>query len=870
MMEPTVNPSLLYAKLWPHGAGTVLASLSDVPAGDVTAHVDGGDGAIRVQRVRVSELFTRPCTEEEIRELPPFPPSIRENARRHGLVDEREIADGDGSGPLTVPAKGILSITLGLAAADGASPSVADGRLIVESTSWGPVEAPVFCLVGDSHLVPSVEPDSVKCSIEPGETRGSQIAITEAPSSTSVLAYVTGGEQIIRLKNVITFRPVHRHFTEAEILELPPYPPSIREDARRNGYIEYQETGRRDGPGTLQVAARSVISFYLEFAAPLPHHHDSKSATLVIDAPDWQRVEVPLHVIMGKIEASVTPAALAVRQAATGQISTTLRSVAGPGTVVRTALGMGNDTWRVEPDTVHLAPGETVTVALTVLVDDEAPVGTYPVGFETYAFDELQMRSHPFDLTVRPAPVTVKSLTGTVVVPQGGKAACPVLARSEGGYKRLTVTGAGLPPGVRVLPVSRELGYGADSEVVPVDFVADALGPTPTGYLTSLDWDAADGEHKGRIWVRTTVTRPVESRTFHQQITTPSGTALGGWAELVIRSDGTYTFRGHMHDSGFDPYAFRIGVVVRSPDGTKAVAALKSGTVAGTLGSGSRDFDWNESGINPGLESDWDSMRNASAAFTKWYEDTGMLGALEDMAEVVGEFLVVNVVAGPLVATVLVLGSELGSVTELPYAHPTGVAGVLIAGGVLLVLGPTGLIPAVVAGATLAEQIVRTRPLRDSEITFASTVFGDTLPVGRILVTDLSRAGDRAFCTRNVDGSILLGLGTRFDAPLANTSTKRTLVHELTHAWQIAHRPAEDIASLWEAVTNEVTSDEDVYASSFTFDGRAWSEWGIEPQAQIVALWWSIADILGGVNTPDAVASVMFPYVQNNIRMGRP
>ncbi|MEX0171168.1 hypothetical protein [Streptomyces sp. LMG1-1-1.1] len=247
-----------------------------------------------------------------------------------------------------------------------------------------------------------------------------------------------------------------------------------------------------------------------------------------------------------------------------------------------------------------------------------------------------------------------------------------------------------------------------------------------------------------------------------------------------------------------------------------------------------------------------------------------MLGTLQDTAEVVGEFLVVNAVAGPLVASVLVLGSELGSVAELPYAHPTGVAGVLIAGGVLLVLGPTGVIPAVIAGAVLADQIVRARPLRDSEIAFATAVFGDTLPVGRILVTDLSRAHDRAFCTPNVDGSILLGLGSRYDAPLADSGRKRTLVHELTHAWQIAHRPAEDIGSLWEAVANAAKRDEDVYASSFTFDGRAWSEWGIEPQAQIVALWWSIADALGGVDSPDAMALPMFPYVHDNIHMGRP
>ncbi|MFJ5064659.1 hypothetical protein ACIP96_35250 [Streptomyces nigra] len=819
----------------------------------------------------MSEVFERPFTEEEILELPPFPPSIRQNARRRGTVDEREIASGDGGTPLPVPAQGSLSITIGLSASsNGASALVASGRLIVESTSWGPVEAPVFCLMGDPLHLPSVESDAIKCSLEPGETASRQVSINESPSSTSVLAHVTGGEEIIRLKNVITFRPVRRSFTEEEILELPPFPPSIRDEARQNGYIEYQEVGRTDGPGTLQVAAGSMVGFYLEFAAPQPHFHDSKSATLVIDAPDWQRVEVHLHVIMGKIEIELTPTALAVRQGKTGQITTTLRSAAGPSTPVHLALGMGDDTWRVDPTVVFVASGQTMTTPLTVHVDDRAPVGTYPVGFETRAFDQLQLRTQPFDLTVLPALVTVRTLTQTVVVPRGGKATCPLEAKSEGGYKRLTLTGAGVPKGIRVVPVTRELGYGAETDVIPLEIVADAQAPIVNDYLTSIDWDAGDGEHKGRIWVNTTVNQPLETRTFHRQIITPEGTALGGWAELTIRSDGSYTFRGHMHDSGFDPYAFRIGVVVRSPDGTKAIAALKSGTVAGTLGSGSRDFDWDETGTNTGLKSNWDSMRDGSAAFTKWYKDTGVLGTLEDIAVAVAEFLVVSVVTGPVVGLVLVVGSELGALTEIPYAHPTGLAGVLVAGGVLLLLGPTGLVPAIAAGALLADELVRTRPLRDSEIAFASTVFGDTLPVENILVTDLSGPNNRAFCMPNIDGSILLCLGTRFDGPLANATFKRTFVHELTHAWQIAHRPPEDIESVWEATTNEMRSDEDIYASSFVFDGRPWGKWEIEHQAQIIALWWELAEVTGGVNSSEAAASVIFPYVQNNIRMGQP
>src|SRR5262249_59946455 len=49
-----------------------------------------------------------------------------------------------------------------------------------------------------------------------------------------------------------------------------------------------------------------------------------------------------------------------------------------------------------------------------------------------------------------------------------------------------------------------------------------------------------------------------ETKTFHEDVTTPSGAALGGWVELTLRSDGGYAFKGRMHDSGFDAYKFRV------------------------------------------------------------------------------------------------------------------------------------------------------------------------------------------------------------------------------------------------------------------------------------------------------------------------
>src|SRR5271167_3784379 len=92
--------------------------------------------------------------------------------------------------------------------------------------------------------------------------------------------------------------------------------------------------------------------------------------------------------------------------------------------------------------------------------------------------------------------------------------------------------------------------------------------------------------------------------TFHSDVVTPSGTALGGWVEMTLRSDGTFTFKGHMHDSGWDPYDFRVRAVVSTPN--LVVAAQRSGHTDGTgsdpLGSPNRDYDWQEDGKDSRIE----------------------------------------------------------------------------------------------------------------------------------------------------------------------------------------------------------------------------------------------------------------------------
>jgi hypothetical protein len=210
---------------------------------------------------------------------------------------------------------------------------------------------------------------------------------------------------------------------------------------------------------------------------------------------------------------------------------------------------------------------------------------------------------------------------------------------------------------------------------------------------------------------------------------------------------------------------------------------------------------------------------------------------------------------------VIVVGSELGALSGLPFEHPPLLAGAAVAGGIILLLGPSLVFPAVVAGLAAGAQL-HSRPLRDPEKQFAAQVFGDdTLPVDQIRVTNLSR-GNRKFCVPHGDGTILLGMGEMEEDTL-QANRRATFVHELTHAWQIKHNAF--IAELiWEAAVNEVKGTTAAY--TYTLDGRAWSGYGAEQQAMIVQHWYSNnATDLGGQS---ALQDPRFPYIQNNIRLG--
>ena len=454
------------------------------------------------------------------------------------------------------------------------------------------------------------------------------------------------------------------------------------------------------------------------------------------------------------------------------------------------------------------------------------------------------------------------------------------LRRSQIGVTRQLLNQSGpiqvspgrLPFGVRMEPGSFSIEPASGTQVRRVKLVIDRDAPTGRSLWVPLAWRSVEGK-TGFVNTRLTITLTPESRTFTHQVVTPTGTALGGSAELTIRNDGSYTFRGHLHDSGFDSYEFRLSVVLRTiPEGFISLAELVPGSVAGTVGSGSRDFDFEERHTNDLLSHQWPSFRDGTAEFGFQFDDTGALGLLADVGKAVAEIIVARVIAGPVAAPLIMIGSRLARSADLPLTSPPGIPGAVFLGSAVLLFGPLAVFPAFLAGAAIASLAdIKSRPMRAEERQLAFKVFRGTLPIERIRVTNLSSSNDDEFCTLHTpDRSIILGLGEDgFNFVNRDLETNRTLIHELTHAWQFEHS-TQGAAELWEQIRKPflTKAQEDALYDPHPFDGRPWSSYGTEQQAEVVATWFTTV----APDDPDgssAVQSPLFPYIQNNIRMAK-
>jgi hypothetical protein len=370
---------------------------------------------------------------------------------------------------------------------------------------------------------------------------------------------------------------------------------------------------------------------------------------------------------------------------------------------------------------------------------------------------------------------------------------------------------------------------------------------------------------------------------FHGDITTPAGTALGGSVDLIVFSTGMYFFNVDMHDSGLEPYDFRVRCALQSPSGLTVLfqtSGHTDGWGSDLLGDLKRDFHAHQTGHQDLIRLYWMDVRASSMAVNKSYEDAGLLHTIEDIAKDLLGFLVADVTFGAGLALVIAASAELTNALDGSFVGHGGLVGVLVAGGVVWVFGPSAILAAVAAGVVagaITDAAIKHRLIREDEYRFAATVFADTLPPREHLyLTNLSYGDGRKFTWPNLERSVLVNLGEAFDEPMSyvdprhNYNTKgQVFIHELTHAWQIRTMSfIPGVVCNWLTQTN---------AYDFGPARPPWSEFGPEQQAAIVdqwfgahaGMWNSIDDVVRNLALPAATQDSKFTYIANNIRLGQ-
>jgi hypothetical protein len=353
-----------------------------------------------------------------------------------------------------------------------------------------------------------------------------------------------------------------------------------------------------------------------------------------------------------------------------------------------------------------------------------------------------------------------------------------------------------------------------------------------------------------------------------EAIHTNDSTPINGHVALDIESDGNYVFSGHMRATGFPSYHYGVQAWAAGSDGI-IVAAQRTGNVYGTDTPGSRQQDWSEPGYNAGIRQHWRALRGGPGiGYHLEAEIGGVLGAGVDLLKFAVKGLAANLVLGPYGWTLLI-GNELVGM-DAQITSPDILAGIVAAGGVFLVVGPFGLVPAIIAGVATASLLdIRHRPLHTSERNFADKVFAGQIDYNRIVVTNLSKSGGTKFTMPSLGNAILLNMSDEaFDDPTTYQSPNypikgEVFIHELTHAWQVCHNSIVDLVC-------GLSDNYDYYTGTRLMDlswqSRAWKGFNNEQQASIVNQWFRIYS--GDLNSFAALNDPAFRFIRDNIRAG--
>jgi hypothetical protein len=382
--------------------------------------------------------------------------------------------------------------------------------------------------------------------------------------------------------------------------------------------------------------------------------------------------------------------------------------------------------------------------------------------------------------------------------------------------------------------------------------------------------------------------RMAESVSADSAINTDDDTPINGHVAIKVSSDGSYVFSGFMRATGFTSYHYGVQAWLSTSEGA-VIAAQRVGDVFGTDTPGDIQDNWSQPGTNLGIKLHWRSLRQGrSLGFHMDANISGVLGAAQDILFFALKGIAAVAVFGPA-GWIVLIGSELADM-DVRIGTPDILAGIAVAGAIFLIVGPFGVIPAIVAGAVTAELInVRHRAMTTDERTFADRVFMGKVDYNRVTLTNMSHDKGHKFTIPSIDHSILVNLDDALDDPMKYQDKAGSdyhepgsvFIHELTHAWQITNNS-------FLGVICGMSSNYDYFDSSGRTNDKAWpmrswSTFNNEQQAHIVDDWYGahvVRDSAGNfvldskgipvtdLNGFDSLNDPAFHFIQDNIRTG--
>jgi hypothetical protein len=340
-------------------------------------------------------------------------------------------------------------------------------------------------------------------------------------------------------------------------------------------------------------------------------------------------------------------------------------------------------------------------------------------------------------------------------------------------------------------------------------------------------------------------------RGLHQDIETPSGAPLGGWIDLDLRGNGDYKIHWHMHSSSLAAsFDFELRGYLTAPDCPTVFFFHHSGHVSPM---GRHNYD--ETGNIPDVTRyPAQFMFGATFSAAKDYSWGGLAGTLLGLGNDLLSLRIFDFGTG---LGGLVLGAIIAVTREATdWLNEDLGPGVTIAvlSGVAVLAGAAALgestasslllgnVAGVAAGA-VTSALVKSRPMTGAEISLAREVFQNTIPYEKVRITNLVSPRNSYFTALGVDGFIYLSMGeiyddTRHSSHSAYPADWEALIHELTHAWQIANGRFLP-GMICSAIKNQAdySMGQDVYQYGDASQG--WSQFNLEQQGAIVDQWYA-------------------------------